>query len=163
MLTFPRPVAQVWSEPRSVRAASVALILALLAGTGCSKQDGVPVFPVRGQVKFKGEPASGAFVVFHPVGAAPDPGASPVDEQPCPSALVKPDGSFELTTRQGGDGAPAGDYAVTLEWFKPVQRNGAPEAGPNVIPPTYGKPESTPLKVTVKAESNDLPAWEVTR
>jgi hypothetical protein len=134
----------------------------MLAGPGCSGEARTPVYPVRGQVKYKGEPASGAFVVFHPIGA-PAPAGPTGEEVPRPTALVKPDGSFELTTFTGGDGAPAGDYAVTLRWQKMIYRQGVPEAGPNVIPRDYGEPGSTPLKVAVKPEPNSLPAWDITK
>jgi len=68
------------------------------------------VYPVHGQVFAKNqEPAAGAFVIFHPVNAD--------DSDPNkPSAYVEDDGSFRLTTYKEGDGAPAGEYVVTIEW-----------------------------------------------
>jgi hypothetical protein len=131
--------------------ASAMLVGALLAG--CSRDDGrPPVFPVRGQVTFKGKPAAGAFVVFHPLDR-PAPG------EQRPSATVKPDGTFELTSHgatRGGDGAPAGTYAVTVEWYRLVGTGNDLAPGPNVIPPSYTKPETTPIKVAVAAGENNL-------
>jgi hypothetical protein len=71
---------------------------------------------VRGEV-FVGQgkdrkPAAGAVVVFHP--AAPAAG-----DVPRPTAHVGEDGTFELTTYVKGDGAPAGAYAITIEWIPP--------------------------------------------
>src|SRR5215472_1146311 len=75
-----------------------------------------PCYPVRGEV-FVGKgkarkPAAGAVVVFHPT-------ASAAGDVPRPTAHVGEDGTFELTTYVKGDGAPAGEYAITIEWIPP--------------------------------------------
>ena len=100
----------------------------------------IPTFPVTGKVLVGQEPASGAFVVFHPIAGE----KSTFDR---PRAQVRPDGSFEVTTFLDGDGAPAGKYAVTVEWRKLIRAGGEAVAGPNVVPDPYGNPTSTPLKV----------------
>jgi hypothetical protein len=132
--------------------AGLALALGL-AVVGCSKEDGrPPVFPVEGQVTFKGKPASGAFVVFHPLDAT-----AAGEEKPM--ALVLPDGSFKLTSQGAASesvGAPVGRYAVTVEWRKLVGQGSDVTPGPNVIPLTYSKPETTPIKVAVEAKENHL-------
>jgi hypothetical protein len=133
----------------------------LAAAVGCSDAGGaarVPVFPVKGTVRFEGRPASGAFVVFHPR-SAPRPG----EETPRSTGQVQPDGAFELTTTSQADGAPAGDYAVTVQWTKLIKQGGDTVAGPNVIPPIYGRPETTPLKVTVKDAPNQLDPFNITK
>jgi len=78
-----------------------------------------------------------------------------------PSAQINPDGSFLVTTFRGGDGAPAGDYRVTVQWHRSVLQDGVPVAGPNVLPPEYGDPKTTPLKVTVKPEANTVEPWSI--
>ena len=51
----------------------------------------------------------------------------------------------------------------TLEWRKLVTtKEGDAEPGPNVIPDRYGKPETTPLKVTVNEGQTDLPPFQIT-
>jgi len=135
-------------------------LAATLAAPGCSSSDGkavAPVFPVKGKVTFEGESAAGAFVVFHPK-ASPAPGG-----ESNPSAQVQPDGTFQLTTRSQADGAPAGNYAVTVQWNKTVKQGNDSVAGPNVIPPIYSKPDTSPIQVTVNASPNDLPPFEITR
>lgn len=129
---------------------------ALLAG-GCAQKDEsrAPVFPVRGQLSFEGQSAPGAFVVFHSV--------EDTGDEPRPIAHVGPDGSFQLTTYDKDDGAPSGEYAVTVEWRKLVTKGEEAEAGPNVIPGRYAKPETTPLKVTVAEAPNDLPPLQLTK
>lgn len=123
-------------------------------GLGCSRGDGFKTYPVTGRVIVNGEPASGAFLVFHPVAAATGIGNKP-------TAQVKPDGTFELTTVEGGDGAPSGDYAVTLEWRKLIQAGGEPVPGPNIVPQDYSLPQTTPLKVTVKEDANQLEPFRI--
>lgn len=122
---------------------------------GCTKKDDrVQVFPVKGQVKFKGEATPGAFVVFHAKDAkGPD--------APKPTAQVKSDGAFALTSYDAGDGAPAGEYAVTVQWPKLIVTGDGAQAGPNVLPDSYAKPETTPLKVKVEAQPNDLKPFEI--
>src|SRR5262249_42061318 len=77
----------------------------------CSADKGQPVFPVRGKVYFEGEPARGALVVFHPMNQSDLKTAKP-------RAVVEDDGSFALTTFVAKDGAPPGDYAVSIAWKK---------------------------------------------
>ena len=43
-------------------------------------------------------------------------------ETPAARAEVKPDGTFVAGTYEVSDGAAEGDYIVTVEWFKPVQK-----------------------------------------
>ncbi|WP_165247105.1 hypothetical protein [Paludisphaera soli] len=139
-----------------------AMLAAAAAAFGCSDDaasgPGVPVFPVKGKVTFEGEPAAGAFVVFNPK-TPPKAGA----EAYTPRATVQADGSFSLTSATEGDGAPAGDYAVTVQWTKPVKQGNDLVAGPNVIPKAYTTPATTPLQVTVKDSDNALEPFAITR
>jgi hypothetical protein len=123
---------------------------------GCSKNDDrVPVFPVSGKVTFKGDVPNGAFVVFHPRTA----NAKAFK----PSGQVKEDGTFQLTTYDGNDGAPAGEYDVTIQWNKLVQKGADVTAGPNVIPGAYAKPDTSPLKNIKIAEGpNTLGPFTIT-
>jgi hypothetical protein len=70
-------------------------------------------------------------------------------------AMAEADGTFALSTYTANDGAPAGEYAVTVVWWKPlVDANGKP--GPNLLPERYARPETTPLRATVKAGTNEV-------
>jgi hypothetical protein len=60
-------------------------------------------------VLFEGRPARGALVVFHPLD---DPRPKAVK----PRATVGRDGNFDLFTYSASDGAPAGNYAVSVVW-----------------------------------------------
>jgi hypothetical protein len=128
---------------------------------GCSEEGPglkVPVYPVTGTVTFQGEPASGAFVVFHPR-TPPKPGDVPSS----PRATVRPDGTFALTTAVEGDGAPAGDYAVTVEWLKPVKQGNDMVPGPNVLPKSHAEAATTPLAASIHGSDNALEPFAITR
>src|SRR5438034_11414590 len=71
-----------------------------------------PTHPVRGRIYFDGSPAPGAHVVFQQVDG--ENGRTTRAD-----ALVDADGSFVLSTYKANDGAPAGEYKVTVAWRKP--------------------------------------------
>ena len=54
------------------------------------------------------------------------------------------------------DGAAEGDYLVTVEWFKPVQKNDDYVIGPNLVPEKYGKPQTSPIEVHVAAAAEPV-------
>src|SRR5690606_12636643 len=88
------------------------IVVLFLAGNllavGCSGTPGLMTYPVTGSVVRGGKPVAEATVTFHP-------------EQPWPEGIHRPlaitdaNGQFTLTTIQANDGAPAGDYRVTVE------------------------------------------------
>jgi hypothetical protein len=123
------------------------LVFALvLAGCGDGRK---PVFPVKGQVlDADGKPAAGAKVIFHPPDMKDPQAVSPV-------GIVEEDGTFGLTTYNKGDGAPAGNYAVTIQWPLP----GANPFGRNPGDRLNGRfafVSKSPFKATVAQESTTL-------
>jgi hypothetical protein len=126
-------------------------MLVLFVGiVGCSPSKPATV-PVVGKVMFKKTtPAAGALVVFHPV--------KPETETLIggkPFATVKEDGTFTLTTFQQDDGAPEGEYKVTVDWRKKSDKKlslgseGGGDAG-SMIQAKYGNPASPAFPFTVK-------------
>jgi hypothetical protein len=112
--------------------------------------------PVRGQIFVAGRPADGAVVVFHPADRA-NPSA-----HPAPAAQVQEDGSFSLSTFEPGDGAPAGDYVVAVSWHAPdpaLSSEKKPRPAP--LAEKYGDRRFTPLRATVVAGPNDIPAFKI--
>ena len=80
------------------------------------RQPRKPTFAVSGKVLDGTKPLANVAVVFHPVG----------DDGPKPRGKTDADGAFSLTTYDTADGAPAGEYRVTLElWLA-----GRPDEGP---------------------------------
>jgi hypothetical protein len=128
----------------------ICLILLLAAG-GCERQAGprdtrLALYPVRGRVSVDGYPAEGAFVVFHPEHDPADP------DHPRPHATVRAGGSFVLGTYEEGDGAPAGNYVVTVVWAA-GPRDGDRLAG------RYSSPAHPQLRTVVLKGPNDLPEF----
>jgi hypothetical protein len=66
------------------------------------------LYAVEGKVLVNGEPAENLNVAFHPL----DGDKSLF----CPVGRTNNKGIFHLMTRSGADGAPAGEYSVTLVW-----------------------------------------------
>jgi hypothetical protein len=139
---------------------AVALLLAAGLGLSCANDGRRPVFPVRGQVLYEDKPTPGALVIFHPLND-PDPRA------PRPVARVGADGRFAPTTYRAEDGAPAGEYAVTVAWVKEVDNQNAPREEQreprNLLPDRYGKPETSGLHVHIQRGPNELPPFRLTR
>jgi hypothetical protein len=128
-----------------------------VTANGCSKSrdsNRLPVFPVNGHISVKGQAPSGAFVVLHPKNGA---ATAPNGEVVRPRAVVNPDGSFAFGSYDSSDGAPSGEYSVTVEWRRIVKSpEGSPVLGPNVVPPKFARPESSPLSIRVAEKSNEL-------
>src|SRR5262249_34544943 len=127
---------------------------ALPLAASCSR-DKLPLYPVAGKVFVDKKAADGAIVWLHPVDA-PDPSV------PKPRGRVGKDGSFQLGTFAGDDGAPAGSYRVTVFWAAPGK--GGDENGQSLLPARYQSPETSGLPVVTIAEgANDLPPFQLTR
>jgi hypothetical protein len=133
----------------------VALALLLLGLAGCGKSGGPALHPVSGKVLVNGKPAENATVVFHPTGS----GGNSVK----PHATVGADGSFTLTSFATGDGAHAGEYRVTVEWWlSPVKKAGDTDAPPvNQLAARYAKAETSGLAARVQDGPTELKAFEL--
>lgn len=137
---------------------AVALAALVLAAAGCGGGKPAAV-PAGGKVTFrKTTPPAGALVVFHPTDPALEGRIAGK-----PVARVADDGTFRLATYAEGDGAPEGEYGVTVDW-RPKSKDqkfslggeggggGAPALNPKYSDP--GKPFTT---VTVKkGEPNEF-------
>jgi len=127
-----------------------------LATIGCgSAQDPnrLPVFPATGKISFKGVVPDGAYVALHSKTNAKAPNGQEV----VPTAKVKSDGTFDLSSYAANDGAPSGEYKVTVEWHKTIKpAGGDPTLGPNLLPPQYSKADTSPLTVIIATGPNQL-------
>jgi hypothetical protein len=123
------------------------LALALLGflSPGCGG-GGSPTAPFAGQVFVQGQPAVGAAVMFYPL--------SPAEPRRIPTAVVEPDGSFRLTTLSAYDGAPPGEYAVSITWSDSRREDGETLTGPDRLRLRYAAPISSGLKATVRPGRN---------
>jgi predicted phosphodiesterase len=108
-----------------------------------------PPHPVKGKVFFDGTPTPHAQIAFHLLDASGKKATRTGD------AFVDPDGSFVLSSYTPNDGAPTGEYGVTVVWRQPwVDAQG--KAGPNLLPDKYARPDSSDLRVRVKEGINEF-------
>jgi osmotically-inducible protein OsmY len=114
------------------------------------------VFRTKGILQLDGKPMTGATVLLNPVSGAKD------FKGVLPRGIVDADGTFQIGTYSPQDGAPAGDFVVTILWCKAVVVDGETQSGPNLAPPLYARPETSPLKASIKKGSNDLEPIELT-
>jgi len=139
---------------------TVVLLTSMLVATGCG--DGrVAVYPARGTVRVDGQPAAGARVILHATKYEPIEGQT----VPIPTATAANDGTFVLTSFDEGDGAPAGEYDVTITW--PMLQDSAatdPEAqGPSIdrLRGRYADPDTSGITVTISEGDNVLEPFEL--
>jgi hypothetical protein len=121
----------------------VALLAGLAVLAGCGGKGRTPVYPAEGQLLIGGKPAVNVFVMLTPVDGGPD--------SLRPSATTDLEGKFKLTTYDAYDGAPAGEYVVTLLYDPVDSPLSRPKGKPPQIPADYTKVESSPLRAKVEA------------
>ncbi|MFM1802470.1 MAG: hypothetical protein RJA81_1822 [Planctomycetota bacterium] len=145
--------------------------------TGCGdKEFRHTVYPASGKVTQNGKPVSNAMITFHPV----DPTIIRIPEGKSGVEIAKPttttdeNGRFQLSTYLGNDGAPAGDYKVTVilpsQSFS--QKKGMVTEGDEELPPNsnmaaianaqvakskfpYSSAETTSLQASIKSDSDN--------
>ncbi|HEY7328334.1 MAG TPA: hypothetical protein VH592_11870 [Gemmataceae bacterium] len=132
--------------PKRLLSTLVVLSFALLCSACSSGRK--PVQPVRGQILVDGKPAAQAQVLFHPADGA--------KEEPHPTGQTDDQGYFDLTSYAKGDGAPEGNYVVTVTWFRVYQDVSREVVRYNALPQRYAAPDSSQLRVTVAKGSNEL-------
>jgi len=135
--------------------AAIAVALAALVLTFPACSDGrKKVYPVHGRILVDGKPAPEAIVVFRPVD---DTGLDRVN----PAGQADADGRFELSSYVKGDGAPPGEYLVSIEWR---ERSGFMKTnfdGPDRLKGKYYDPQKTGFRVTVENQPLELPPYEL--
>lgn len=133
----------------------MVIALAALCGS-CGKPQGdrVPIYPVHGSVTVNGQPAANAMVVFHSQNPA---------VRLNPHGRAQADGSFQVSTYELNDGAPAGEYIVTVVWCDPPPPGSSSDApeGPDKLKGRYVNPRNSKLRVTVQEATNNQPKFEL--
>ena len=127
------------------------LFLGLLLG--CGKSEALPdVHPVEGRVLVQNKPVKLASVFFYPA-----------DEQKIkirPRARTDADGRFKLNSYGSEDGAPAGDYTVTVVWTGADDDENRDNL-PDRLQGRYSDPKTSPLKVTIKPGKNEVRPFQL--
>jgi hypothetical protein len=109
-----------------------------------------PVQVVQGKVVLDGKPVADALIALY----APDMKDGKKMKRVA-DGLSEPDGTFALSTYLAGDGAPTGEYIVTV-----VQRDypfdESHKPAPNRLPERYATPAQSPLRVAVREGRNEF-------
>jgi hypothetical protein len=97
------------------RQTSVIATLGLVFVLGCGSADRarLPVYPTSGRLSVGGKPVQGVSVVLNPIEGSPA-----ARKGLSPSATSDESGGFVISTYAQDDGAPAGEYKVTLQWMR---------------------------------------------
>jgi hypothetical protein len=138
----------------SMQLALLGAMLLVAAGCGTAQDSNrLPVYPATGKISVKGSAPEGAYIALYSKTKIKAPNGQEV----VPTAQVKPDGTFELSSYAAGDGAPPGEYIVTVQWHKTIKPvGGDPTLGPNLVPTQYSKPQTSPVVVTIAEQPNEL-------
>ncbi|MGO8747898.1 MAG: hypothetical protein ACLQNE_18135 [Thermoguttaceae bacterium] len=135
-----------------------AALLGTAAAVGCrgtSPQfESRPAFPVEGMVLVRGKPAEGVQVFLHP---------SDPTQRGKPRGVTDAEGRFHLRTYRDGDGAPAGEYTVTVYWPDSSDTKAAVEERlpRDRLGQRFMDPKSSPLRAAVSAAPTTLPPFEI--
>jgi len=138
------------------------LLLSLAATvvvTGCrpAKTPKLDTYPVSGQVMVNGKPAVRAEVRMRPSKPLLDPMKRSVE----PYGIVEADGMFRISTYRDKDGAPPGEYAITVVWPTVTVEGGEEVFGPDRLKGRFGNPLSPVTVFTVLDASNLIPSIEL--
>jgi hypothetical protein len=115
-----------------------ALLFAAAAGLalGCGGNDFRKTYPVTGTVTINGTPAEpGVLVWLHPQFTESD--KYPIH----PKGETTDGGAFVISTYNSGDGAPEGEYVVTIDW--PQRVGMSPHYSGDLFGGVYAKVEGT--------------------
>jgi hypothetical protein len=140
---------------RAVRGLFVAAFAALVGVlAGCGKRGWLETYPVKGTVLVDGKAAKGATVSFHPREATGD-------KPYLPTGQTDENGEFSLSTFVTNDGAPAGEYDVTVVWSVRYNPISTLWEGDKLNGQYADKSKST-LRVSVEKHPQQLPPFELT-
>ena len=137
----------------------VVAVMLVLSGIGCSRpyEDSFsrarpPVFKAAGRVTWNGSPASGALVTLHSK-----------SHNVAASGQADADGQFALTTWRLGDGAVAGEHAVSIDAtvITGYTSDGLP-IEVNDMPPKYQNPETSRLTAVISDSDANVLSFDVT-
>ena len=131
------------------------IIVPILVGCTRTEYPNSP-YPVSGRVQTRdGTPASDVRVTLHSskIIAEGDPFR--------PSGMTGDDGTFQLTTYETHDGAPAGSYAMTFRWAKP-QKTLMDPISKDRLRNKFARPTEKSLTCDIiGGESQDLGIFEI--
>lgn len=119
-------------------------------GCGATEKPELSVFPVSGSISVDGKPPVGAEIRCRPSTPLKDPAKRSIE----PFAIVDQDGTFRIGTYSGDDGAPPGEYSLTIVWPVITVEGGEEIRGADRLKGRFENPDQPIAKVTVKADED---------
>jgi hypothetical protein len=136
--------------------ASLAVVVLVSCGDGRNLHK---VYPVKGKVLVNGQPANECRILLN---------RTFDDDHPfrvTPQGLTDQNGQFQITSYHPHDGAPEGEYVVTIEWRERTGLTKMNFDGPDQLNGAYAKVEKTKglpgFVVRVGREPLELPPFEL--
>jgi hypothetical protein len=132
------------------------IALAGVASSGCSRPKDKwlamrpPLYKARGRVTWNGEPAQGVLVALR---------SDTLNVTA--TGLTNDRGEFVLTSYRSGDGAAAGDHAVTITKRVDVQDKNGNSVTFNLMPLKYEDRDLSGLTATIAENNNNVLEFEV--
>jgi tetratricopeptide (TPR) repeat protein len=146
-----------WNKGRLLGAGGLVTLALIGLGFWFNRSDQVRVYPAHGQAFLDGKPIPNASIRLDPVWTK-----NPAF--PRPRAIVDQDGSFVLETYGEEDGAPVGEYKVSVQLLVKTGKKDESEGGElprNILPAKYGNFETSGLRLQIQEGANALPALEL--
>lgn len=132
-------------------------LLLIAIHSGCEKRiKRLPVYQVSGKILVNGEPAEHAQISLQPI-KTPAKGERVI----IPNAVALADGTFNVGTYTGSDGAPAGEYSITVIWPTVTVEGGEEIFGPDRLKGFYRLPDNPLPKFTVQERDNEIPTIDI--
>lgn len=140
---------------RTLICSSCLLLIAI--NCGCEKRiKRLPVYQVSGKIMVNGEPAEHAQISLQPI-KTPAKGERVI----IPNAVALADGTFNVGTYTSSDGAPAGEYSITVTWPTVTVEGGEEIFGPDRLKGLYRLPDNPLPKFTVQERDNEIPTIDI--
>lgn len=130
-------------------------LLSVTAFSGCGPGNAWDkAYPAKGVITHKGKPVKDAEIRFFPVDEK-------YPESVRPWAKSNENGEFVLSTYNRDDGAPTGEYKVTVIHHEIVISKETMTTKPNDLPKKYAARDTTDLTVQVGKGETTLPPLEL--
>ncbi len=144
------------------RTLQCAVAVAALLFAGCGDGRSFPkAYEVKGSVLVNGQPANDVQITLHRI--SPDPLTTPAT----PQGVSDAKGEFYLTSYNTDDGAPNGEYVVTIEWRERTGIMKQDFEGNDRLGGAYAKVEKTKempgFKIKVDGGPLELPPFKLTQ
>lgn len=127
-----------------MRAFFLLSICPCVLGCGSADLKNQPTIPVELEVYYQGKPAQKARVILHPT----EEKDTEVWRAIRPHGVVREDGKAALTSYFTGDGAPAGEYVVTVSWPAKATRREDDDEG-DLLNGKFLDPSQSQLRVAI--------------